>query len=74
MVYYLLFLDAGIKRYDFCKIGLNSDSDFDLKICLNTGRPRGCFLLEDTGLGGLAFWSVGSYGIWMAQIWLYRFG
>jgi hypothetical protein len=27
-VYHLLFLDLGIKRYEFCKIGLKSDLKF----------------------------------------------
>jgi hypothetical protein len=72
-------LDLQIKRYDFCKIGLNSDSDFYLKICLNTGRPRGCFLLEDTGSGGSPSWSVRSKEDWTREInrysplkWIYQ--
>jgi hypothetical protein len=73
MVYYLLFLDAGIKRYDFCKIGLNSDSDFYLKICLDLGRPRGRFLLVCTGSTGSRIEAVRSYADWMNQMAPYLF-
>jgi hypothetical protein len=41
MVYHLLFLDLQIKRYDFCKIWINSDLKFLFESVLNPEPTRG---------------------------------
>jgi hypothetical protein len=65
MVYYLLILDLWIKRYEFTKIGVKSDSNFYLNFCLNQGRPRGSSSLEGTGSAGSVTWDARSNEIWM---------
>jgi hypothetical protein len=55
MIYCLQFLDLGIERYDFLKIGSNLDLKFYFNSRLNQNRPRGVFLLVRTGSDGSTF-------------------
>jgi hypothetical protein len=72
-VYYLLFLDLQIKRYDFLKIWIKSGFKLLFEFRFNQKRTRVGLILADTDSFGSPPWSVGSDGIRMAQIWQYLF-
>jgi hypothetical protein len=74
MLYYLQFLDLGIKSYDLSKFWFKCDSKICFKICLNRGWPRGAFPLEGTASVGLGIEAVGSKGEGTVQIRRYRVG
>jgi hypothetical protein len=61
MIYYLLFFELQIKRYELPKFGLNSDSNFYLNSVLNRGSTHGGFILGHTDSGGSDLGAVGSY-------------
>jgi hypothetical protein len=73
MIYYLLFLDAGIKRYEFLKIWMKSDLKNKFESVLNPELIRVDFLLAGTASVGFRIRAVGFKLIWMGQICSYRF-
>jgi hypothetical protein len=54
-VFYLLFLDAGIKRYEFPKIGTKSDFNFCFKTLFEPGLATWLIVI-----GGYPFGWIGS--------------
>jgi hypothetical protein len=61
-------LDQQIKRYDFSKFWLKSDSKFYFDSSLNWRLTRGAFSLADAGSIGSAIWNVGSKEVWTHKI------
>jgi hypothetical protein len=73
MIYYLLFFELQIKRYDLSKFWMKSSLNFYLNLVLNHKPTRGGFLLARTGLDGLRFEAVGSKVDWTDLIHPYPF-
>jgi hypothetical protein len=60
MVYYLLFLDLQIKRYDFLKIGFKSDFKIKFEILFKTEADTRRDLI-----GRYRFGRIGNAGRWI---------